>query len=58
MSYIVAVPARLDSKRLNRKLMHVINGKTVLMHTLDKITKVVNNDKVYVFFSHQDGVGC
>lgn len=49
MSYIVAVPARLDSKRLNRKLMHVINGKTVLMHTLDKITKVVNNDKVYVF---------
>lgn len=49
MSFIVAVPARLNSLRLKNKLMHVINNRTILHITLSKISNVFEKDIIYVF---------
>ena len=49
----VAVPARYHSTRLDKKLMHVINQKTILHHTLSKISNVINKNLIYVFCDHE-----
>lgn len=47
--FIVAVPARLLSKRIQSKMLLEINGKPVIAHTLDRIHKVVPKEKIHVF---------
>ena len=40
----VIIPARLDSSRFPRKVLHKINNKTVIQHIVDKSSEIKNAD--------------
>lgn len=48
MNYIVVIPARLESTRLNEKLLIKIKGKSVLQRTYEQCLKAVPEELVYI----------
>lgn len=51
---IIAIPARLNSKRLPGKVLEDIGGKTMLERVLEKVKKVNNYDNIFVFTDSSD----
>jgi 3-deoxy-manno-octulosonate cytidylyltransferase (CMP-KDO synthetase) len=47
--FLVAVPARLMSSRIESKLLIEINGKPIIIHTLDNVSKAVSRERIHVF---------
>lgn len=47
--FIVAVPARLKSSRIESKLLIEINDKPMIIHTLKSIEKAVPKESIHVF---------
>ena len=45
---LAVIPARLDSKRLPKKVLLEINGKTVIQHVVEKCLKFFDNKNIIV----------
>jgi len=52
--YVIAVPARLESSRLPRKVLAEIGGKPMLRHVLERCCKVANVDAVVLCTDSDD----
>lgn len=48
MKIICVIPARLESSRLPKKMLHVINGKTLIQRSWESAMKVCQFDKVII----------
>lgn len=48
MKINIVIPAKGKSKRIENKNLHVINGKSLIYHTCEKILKCKNINKVYL----------
>ena len=52
--YVVVIPARLGSSRLERKPLADIAGKPMIAHTYERALEAVDEDKVYVATDSQE----
>ena len=48
MKLLVLIPAKLDSKRLKNKNIQLINGKTLVEHSIDYAKKSKFNPKIII----------
>ncbi len=51
---LAVIPARLDSKRLPKKVLIEINGKTIIQHVVEKCLKIFDSRKVIVLSDKEE----
>ncbi len=54
MKVLIGIQARLNSKRLPKKVMKKVNGNPLLFYVIERLKKTKLNDKIYVLTSYEE----